>query len=354
MRADTIGGTVKRTRFVPIATAVLAAALLAGCSSTGGTAATVDGVRYSQHDLEAELRAQRDNEKYWNASQQGAAAASSRESVPAQLTADWLTRHIYTEIVAATPLARRAKPSDAERTDVEAQLSQTPGWQQFPAWFRTELVDSNATAIATQKAYTGASLQPTDAELEAFFTKYRAQICASGKVVSHILVKTQAEAAAIAAQLKGGADFATIAKAQSTDTGSAAEGGSLGCLGAQPFVTEFQNAADALPVGGTSAPVETQYGWHIIRVEAATYAALRTDVQNAYQQVNDAKFQRWVQRQVAKADVSVNPQYGTWRKSQGAYKVVAPKAPAPQVRPTPQRTGATGTTGSRGTGTTTP
>ena len=345
---------MKRTRFVPIATAVLAAALLAGCSSTGGTAATVDGVRYSQHDLEAELRAQRDNEQYWNASQQGSAASASEDSVPAQLTADWLTRHIYTQIVADSPVGRRAKPDAALKAQVESQLSQTPGWQQFPAWFRTDLVDSNATAIAAQQASTGSSLQPTDAELEAFFTKYRSQICASGKVVSHILVKTQAEADAIEAQLKAGADFATIAKAQSTDTGSGAQGGSLGCLGAQPFVTEFQNAADALAIGATSAPVQTQYGWHVIRVEAATFAALRSDVEQAYQQIIDAKFQRWVQRQVAKADVTVNPQYGTWRKSQGGYKVVAPKAPAPQIRPTPQRTGATGTDGSRGTGTTTP
>ena len=64
-----------------------------------------------------------------------------------------------------------------------------------------------------------------------------------------------------------GADFATIAKEQSTDTGSAAQGGSLGCLGAQPFVKEFQDAADALPVGATSAPVQTQYGWHVIRLD---------------------------------------------------------------------------------------
>lgn len=345
---------MKRTRFVPIATAVLAAALLAGCSSVGGTAATVNGVQYSQRDLDAELRAQRDNATFWNATQQGSPESASTDSVPAALTAEWLTRRIYTEIVATSPLGERAEPDAAMKAEVEQRLSETPGWEQFPGWFRTELIASTATVIAAQEAYSGAALQPTQADLEEFYAKYASQICASGKVVSHILVATEAEANAIEAQLRDGADFATIAKAQSTDSGSGAQGGQLGCLGAQPFVTEFQNAADALAIGATSAPVQTEYGWHVIRVEAATYAALRTDVENAYQQVTDAKFQRWVQRRIAKADVTVNPQYGTWRKVQGAYKVVAPNAPAPQIRPTPQRTGATGTTGSRGLGSTTP
>ena len=159
---------MKRTRFVPIALVVLAAATLAGCSSSlGGTAATVNGERFSQRDLEAELQAQRDNEAYWNASQQG--ADGSEESVPAALTADWLTRHIYTAVVADTPIGRRAEPSDALRAQVESRLTQVQGWSKFPKWFRDDLVDSNARAIAAEDALTGSSGSPSDAELRAFF-----------------------------------------------------------------------------------------------------------------------------------------------------------------------------------------
>jgi len=338
---------VKRTRILPIALAVCTAALLAGCSSVGGTAATVNGDRFSQRDFEAELTAQRDNERYWNASQQNAPGTQNEDAVPATLAADWLTRHIYTEIVAQSPLGRRSKPDAATRERVESQLAQTPGWNAFPARFRKDLVESNAIAIAAQRALAGP--EPGDAELAAFFETYRSQICPSGEVVSHILVASQAEAAAVLAQLAGGADFATLAKERSTDTGSGAAGGGLGCLGAQQFVTEFDQAAQALAVGGTSGPVQTQYGWHVIRVEAATYATLRNDVAGAYRQVADAKFQRWVQRRVAAAKVRVNPQYGTWRRSRGGFKVVAPTTPAPAVRPAPQPTGATGILGSRGT-----
>lgn len=338
---------MKRTRIVPIVIAVCTAALLAGCSSVGGTAATVNGERFSQRDFEAELEAQRDNEQYWNASQQNAAGTQNPDAVPASLAADWLTRHIYTEIVAGSPLGRRSKPDAALRSEVEAQLSQTPGWTAFPARFRADLVASNAVAVAAQRALAGP--EPTAAELVEFFETYRAQICASGKVVAHILVASEAEAAAVVGRLGDGADFATLARELSTDTGSGASGGGLGCLGAQQFVAEFEAAAQALAVGATSGPVQTQFGWHVIRVDAATYETLRDGVASAYQQVADTKFQRWVQRRVREADVTVNPQYGTWRRSQGAYKVVPPIAPAPQVRPTPERTGATGILGSRGT-----
>ena len=68
--------------------------------------------------------------------------------------------------------------------------------------------------------------------------------------------------------MKGGGDFATIAKAESADAGSAAQGGDLGA----PFkhgqmVKPFEDAAFSLPVGQISDPVKTQFGYHIIRVD---------------------------------------------------------------------------------------
>jgi len=83
----------------------------------------------------------------------------------------------------------------------------------------------------------------------------------------HILVKTKAEADAIEAQLKGGAKFEDLAKAKSTDTGSAANGGDLGFFGHGQMVKPFEDAAFALKVGEVSQPIQTQYGWHIIRVD---------------------------------------------------------------------------------------
>ena len=84
----------------------------------------------------------------------------------------------------------------------------------------------------------------------------------------HILVATENGAKGIIAELNAGGDFATIAKAKSTDPGSAPKGGDLGYFTKGQMVKEFEAAAFALRPGQiTEAPVKTQYGWHIIKVE---------------------------------------------------------------------------------------
>lgn len=83
----------------------------------------------------------------------------------------------------------------------------------------------------------------------------------------HILVKTEAEAKDIEKQLAGGASFEDLAKAKSTDTGSAANGGDLGFFGRGQMVKPFEDAAFALEPGKISDPVQSQFGWHIIKVD---------------------------------------------------------------------------------------
>jgi len=81
----------------------------------------------------------------------------------------------------------------------------------------------------------------------------------------HILVSTEAEAKEIAERLKKGEDFATLAKEKSKDP--SAEGGDLGFFGRGQMLKPFEDAAFALEVGQISEPVQTQFGWHIIKVE---------------------------------------------------------------------------------------
>ncbi len=89
-------------------------------------------------------------------------------------------------------------------------------------------------------------------------TEYRA---------SHILVATEAEAKDLTAKLAAGADFAAFAKQHSKDPGSGAQGGDLNFAAANSYVPEFSKAMVALEVGQTTAaPVESQFGWHIIRL----------------------------------------------------------------------------------------
>ncbi len=115
----------------------------------------------------------------------------------------------------------------------------------------TAVTDAAVTDDALQKAY-DAKYAAMDAGLE-----YHA---------AHILVQTEAEAKAIKAKLDAGGDFAQLAKENSKD-GSAAQGGDLGWFGKGMMVKPFEDAVVAMKPGQVSDPVQTQFGWHIIKLE---------------------------------------------------------------------------------------
>jgi peptidyl-prolyl cis-trans isomerase C len=117
--------------------------------------------------------------------------------------------------------------------------------------------------------------------------------------VRHILVPTEAEAKDVIAQLDAGGDFAKLAADKSIDTGSAANGGDLGFIAKGDTVQSFETAAFTLEAGKyTKAPVESQFGFHIIKLEETRDAPPRTFqdaipelqdelAQNAFQKVLD-------------------------------------------------------------------
>ena len=82
---------------------------------------------------------------------------------------------------------------------------------------------------------------------------------------SHILVATLEDAEAIIVDIEGGADFAEVAQEKSTGP-SGPNGGSLGWFGPGMMVPEFQAAVESLEVGEVSVPVQTQFGWHVIKL----------------------------------------------------------------------------------------
>ena len=82
---------------------------------------------------------------------------------------------------------------------------------------------------------------------------------------SHILLESEEGALALVTALEGGADFADLAKEKSTGP-SAPDGGQLGWFGPDMMVPEFEQAVQSLEVGAVSAPVQTQFGWHLIKL----------------------------------------------------------------------------------------
>ena len=113
-----------------------------------------------------------------------------------------------------------------------------------------------------------------EALAEAYRTKYAEATPQTEWNASHILVATEDEAKAILAEIEAGADFAAKAQEHSTDRGSAAQGGALGWFGLGMMVPEFEAAVVALDPGQVSAPVQTQFGWHIVRVNDRRQAAV--------------------------------------------------------------------------------
>lgn len=107
----------------------------------------------------------------------------------------------------------------------------------------------------------------TDAEIQTEYERVRKELGGREYRARHILVKSEDDAKAITAKLRGGAKFEDLAK-QSEDAGSRDKGGDLDWATAGTFVPEFAKAMTALKKGDlTDAPVKTQFGFHVIRLD---------------------------------------------------------------------------------------
>lgn len=167
---------------------------------------------------------------------------------------------------------------------------------------------NNILSDAIVKQYTEKN-PTTDADIQA---EYDTQVAAMPREYKarHILVKTKEEADALLAQLKGGADFAALAKKNSQDPGSAANGGDLGWFSPASMVKEFGQAVTQLENGKmTETPVQTQYGFHIIKLEESrapappALADVKTQVESL---VKNKKVEKYLEELRKTAKVEVN------------------------------------------------
>ena len=115
----------------------------------------------------------------------------------------------------------------------------------------------------------------SDVELKAEYDKFAAANGGKEYKARHILVEKEADAKAIIASIKKGAKFEDIAKKQSKDPGSGANGGDLDWANPSSYVAEFTEAMLKLTKGQmTEVPVKTQFGYHVIRVDDIRSAQL--------------------------------------------------------------------------------
>jgi peptidyl-prolyl cis-trans isomerase C len=155
---------------------------------------------------------------------------------------------------------------------------------------RIALLRTQILADAAAQKYVKAN-EPTDAELQAAYdsatdkTEYHA---------SHILVPTKEKAEQLIKKLKGGAKFEDLAKTESTDN-SKTNGGDLGWFTTAKMVKPFGDAVKGLKKGDfTAEPVQTQYGWHIIKLQDTRDAPLDQMKAQLSNPIMQKKFQAYI------------------------------------------------------------
>ncbi len=320
-----MASTFRTARARPVARALLAAAVAlvlfaaAACSASEAAAVTVDGQPVSQKTVDRELGAIRANPQLQ--SQLAAPGAS------ATIDATWMTAVVETE-VAAQAVAREhvhvtSDDRAAAQTWADGYFGDASVFAAFPKWFRDEVLARYANVPAIVRTH---AKKPTDADVQADYEQSLAQNCPSGRLVSHILVATQQAAQQVEAQLAAGANFSQLAQKESTDTASASRGGALGCIDNQQLDATFTAAANATPVGKVSAPVHTQYGWHVIKVDnvrtAVPLASVADEIRVDLVEQSPQGMQALVKRMAA-AKVEVAARYGRWVVKNGQGQVEA-------------------------------
>lgn len=152
-------------------------------------------------------------------------------------------------------------------------------------------------------------IKVTDKELKEYYDNYKPSI-----KVRHILVADEAAANEVKKKLDGGAKFEDVAKESSTDTATAQNGGDLGTINnanAQGYDQAFIDAAYALKVNEISAPVKSQFGYHIIQVterqEKKSFDDMKKQLEYELKtsKITQEDFNKALQRELKDADVKV-------------------------------------------------
>ncbi|MCF7529076.1 peptidylprolyl isomerase [Neisseria lisongii] len=212
------------------------------------------------------------------------AVADARRSLPkgtqpeeAQFREQVLLQLINQSLIVQAGKRRNIPVTDAE---IDAVLAHNPALKKGRASDRNKAKDLLIMEKVRQQAVMQHS-RVSDAEVEHFIQQAAAQGIAlpEGEPLrqyraQHILVKADSDNAAVAAesairkihhQARSGTDFSALAREYSQD-GSAAQGGDLGWFSDGMMVVPFEEAVHKLKAGQISAPVRTQFGWHIIKL----------------------------------------------------------------------------------------
>lgn len=224
-------------------------------------------------------------------------------SIP-QARADALLRELKTQGREDTPELRNMIKQELISREVMTQEAVKLGINKNPEV-------SVQLDIARQNVLVGAFLNEmarrnpaTDDAVRKAHERFKDSPAANEYKARHILVGSEKEAQDIIAQLKGGADFAKIAAEKSRDEGTKSQGGELQWAAPNTYVRPFAEALAKLKKGGmTEAPVQSNFGWHVIRLDDVRPLNFETIKPQLQQVVQRENVQKAVEELRAKAKV---------------------------------------------------
>lgn len=237
-----------------------------------------------------------------------------------QVKSQLLDRMIEGELIAQEVKKLGLNLEDQKVTEQEETIKKNMGDE---ATFQDTLKQQGMTEpelknfLAVYEKITG-DIKVSDEDIKTFYDKNSAYYGQPESVKArHILVKTEDEAKAIIAQLDAGGNFEQLAKEKSIEPGAKDSGGDLGTFTKGKMVPEFEEAAFAQAVGTYSkTPVKTEFGYHVIKVEAHTPAAapdydkVKSQVaQDTLNQAKDTKFQTYFDDLRKKAKIEYSQGY---------------------------------------------
>lgn len=173
-----------------------------------------------------------------------------RSSLPPQymsLPDETLFNGILDQLIQQTALSKIGEKNKSARDDIALEVDRR-------AYFSGRVLDGIARDAASD-----------DAVKAAYDEKYAKVAPVTEYHAAHIIVPTEDEAKAIKADIDGGKDFAEEAKAKSQD-GAASNGGDLGWFTPDRMVKPFADAVAKMKAGEVAGPVQTEYGWHVIKL----------------------------------------------------------------------------------------
>lgn len=241
----TISKRLKLTSIALLSTVALAACSTGGSGDGGSAVATGDGVEVTNEELQSELKS-----KYGNTVLQ-----------------EMIMEEVFTDEVGGD---RAEELTEEATTEVETLIAAYGGEDSFNTVLESSGF-SNREDYEHQVYYyklmseaVSKYIEVSDEEIQTAYDEYTPKFTAS-----HILVEDEETANDLIQQLDDGADFATLAEENSTDTGTASNGGSLGEVDEESGLDEtFYAAAEELDEGQyTTTPVETSFGFHIIKMD---------------------------------------------------------------------------------------